>query len=399
MPVFQFEAINPGGERQTGLLDAASRAIASQSLQQQQLTPLAITEFTQKLSPLRRIPIAAICGFYTKLADLIGSEVPLMQSLRITVDATTNPQLKEILKEVHSQVTDGRNLSAALSDHPRVFDSIAVSVIHAGLEGAFLDKALGELVQLYRRQQKVRSQVIGAVAYPAFLLCVGTAMLLSLLVFFVPQFAPMFDGLRERGQLPLMTDMLLAFSESFASNLLFVVVATFGGVMMIIHWLRERNGSRKLLSLLMRFRFPGRLIGHLALARFSRLLSALLKNGVTIDRSLRLCRAVTGNPLLGEAVSESADRVEKGGSLSEVLKSVSWISNDFTETIAVGEKSNRLGTVLSRTAEIYERETEQQINVLLRFLEPLLLLMMGSVMALFILAIMLPIFNSSAIIN
>ena len=280
MPVFQFEAINPGGERQTGLLDAASRAIASQSLQQQQLTPLAITEFTQKLSPLRRIPIAAICGFYTKLADLIGSEVPLMQSLRITVDATTNPQLKEILKEVHSQVTDGRNLSAALSDHPRVFDSIAVSVIHAGLEGAFLDKALGELVQLYRRQQKVRSQVIGAVAYPAFLLCVGTAMLLSLLVFFVPQFAPMFDGLRERGQLPLMTDMLLAFSESFASNLLFVVVVTFGGVMMIIHWLRERNGSRKLLSLLMRFRFPGRLIGHLALARFSRLLSALLKNGV-----------------------------------------------------------------------------------------------------------------------
>jgi general secretion pathway protein F len=399
MPVFQFEAINAGGERQTGLLDASSRSIASQSLQQQQLTPLAITEFKQKLSPLRRIPIAAICGFYTKLADLVGSEVPLLQSLRITRDATTNPQLKEILKEVHSQVTDGRNLSAALADHPRVFDKIAVSVIHAGLEGAFLGKALGELVQLYQRQQKVRSQVLGAVAYPAFLLCVGAAMLLSLIVFFVPQFAPMFDGLRERDQLPLLTDMLLAFSDSFVSNSLFVLVATIGGVMAIAHWFRKRNGARKVLSLLMRFRFPGQLIGNLALARFSRLLSALLKNGVTIDRSLRLCRTVTGNPLLAEAVAESADKVEKGGSLSEVLKSVAWISNDFTETIAVGEKSNRLGTVLSRTAEVYERETEQQINVLLRFLEPLLLLVMGSVMALFILAIMLPIFNSSAMIN
>lgn len=399
MPVFQFEAINAGGERQTGLLDASSRPIASRSLQQQQLTPLAITEFKQKLSPLRRIPIAAICGFYTKLADLVGSEVPLLQSLRITRNATTNPQLKEILKEVHSQVTDGRNLSAALADHPRVFDKIAVSVIHAGLEGAFLGKALGELVQLYQRQQKVRSQVLGAVAYPAFLLCVGAAMLLSLIVFFVPQFAPMFDGLRERDQLPLLTDMLLAFSDSFVSNSLFVLVATIGGVMAIGHWFRKRNGARKVLSLLMRFRFPGQLIGNLALARFSRLLSALLKNGVTIDRSLRLCRTVTGNPLLAEAVAESADKVEKGGSLSEVLKSVAWISNDFTETIAVGEKSNRLGTVLSRTAEVYERETEQQINVLLRFLEPLLLLMMGSVMALFILAIMLPIFNSSAMIN
>ena len=399
MSGFQYVAVDSQGVRQQGTLAVASRRVAIQSLIQQGLTPLTVCEEIQKTSRSNRVPIGAVCAFYAKLADLISAEVPLLQSLKITVEVTTHQELKGVLQQVQTQVADGKNFASVLAEHPHIFNSFGVSVIRAGLEGAFLDQALHELVEVATRQQMLRSKVRGAVAYPAFLVVVGIVMLVGMLGFFVPRFAPMFEGLRQRGELPWMTEALFELSRNLGQYWLYLLIGAVGVGVGLVRWLRSAGGKRMMAASLLRLGFVGDILAQIGLAKFSRLLSALLKNGVTIDRALRLCSTSIGNPIFEETIVEATEKIEKGGTLSAAFKEKKWIPVDFSEMVTVGEKTNRLCNVLATAAENYERQTTEKMNVMLRFLEPILLLLMGAVITFFVFTLLLPILQSSSLVE
>ncbi len=399
MSVFQYEAVDVQGVLQRGSMAVGSRRVAIRSLIQQGLTPLSVLESNQGREKTGRVPLSAVCGFYSKLADLLSAQIPLLESLKITVDVTTNKSLKAILQQIQTQVTDGKDFASALSEHPQVFSSVAMSVIKAGLEGAFLDRALNELMRLSQRQQTLQSKIRGAVAYPAFLVFVGALLMTTLLLVFVPKFEPMFEGLRHRGELPWMTEVLFQASRHIGRYWFYLLMCGAGGILLLVRWFRSGDGKRSVAAFLLRVGFLRNILVELALARFSRVLSALLENGVTIDHALRLCSTASGNPILDEVIAEAADKVEKGGTLSKVLKDRAWVPTDFSEMVTVGEQTNRLGAVLSRTSDIYDRKSEETLTVMLRFLEPILLLLMGVIITFFVFALMLPIMQSSSLVS
>ena len=399
MQVFEYEAFDDQGTRQQGTISATTRRQAMQSVRQQGLTLISIGEQHQALETSGRVPLNAVCIFYAKLADLLSAEMPLLQSLNIATSVTTDKTLRTILQQVQAEVTDGKDFASALAEHPQVFSVVATSVIRAGLEGAFLDRALNELMELSRRQQTLQEKIRGAIAYPLFLVIVGAVLITTLLLFFVPKFAPMFDGLRQRGELPWVTDALFQVSRCVGDNWMYFGLAAAGGGFWLVQWVSSKDGKRFLAKLALRPGMMANLPAQIALARFSRVLSALLENGVTIDHALRLCSTATGNPILDEAIGEAADKVQKGGTLSKVLKERDWIPRDFAEMVSVGEQSNRLGAVLNRSSDIYDRKSEETLAVLLRFVEPVLLLLMGLVITVFVFALMLPIMKSSSLMG
>src|SRR5262249_1839429 len=165
----------------------------------------------------RRIRGRYMAAFYSQLADLLRSGVPLLRSLDILERQSSQPVLAEILREVRAKVADGTSLAEAMAHHPRAFDELSVSMVRAGQEGGFLEDVLKRIADFTEHQEDLKSKVIGALAYPVFLAVVGFLILMALVIFVVPQFEPIFKKLEEKGELPLLTQMLIGTSHLFLS--------------------------------------------------------------------------------------------------------------------------------------------------------------------------------------
>ncbi len=215
MPDFAYTARNFQGEKVTGSLFAQSEREAIANLSTQQLFPLEVTQqktAAQKSTFNRRVSGQTMAVTYSQLASLLRSGVPLLRSIGVIRDQSSHAVLKEVLDDVYRRVEEGTTLGEAMSRYPRVFSELAINMVKAGGEGGFLEEALDRVATFTEQYEDLKSRTTGALAYPIFLTVVGTAVVAVLIVFFVPKFASIFDSLRERGELPMMTDWLLWFS-------------------------------------------------------------------------------------------------------------------------------------------------------------------------------------------
>ena len=217
MPEFAYIARDVGGRKVAGKLSAGTQAEALALLSGQQLFPLSVEAdaATVRAGRGRKVKTALLTTFYGQLADLLRSGVPLLRALEVLRKQASQPALVEVLARVQDDVKDGKPLAEAFARHPRVFGDMAVSMVRAGTEGGFLEEALERVAEFTEKQDELRGRTQGALAYPVFLGVVGAAVVAVLLVFFVPKFEGLFARLRQRGELPAMTDWLLAFSGFF----------------------------------------------------------------------------------------------------------------------------------------------------------------------------------------
>ena len=208
MPEFQYVARELSGQEVTGILNAGNEAEVVSSLAGKQLFPLKIDladeAKTQQRYKGRRVPTRFLVTFYSQLADLLKSGVPLLRSLDLLERQSSNNALKVVIQEVRADVAEGTALAEAIRRHPRVFPELAVSMIRAGEEGSFMEEVLKRISAFTEHQEDLKSRVMGAIAYPAFLLVVGTMIVTAMLIWFVPNFAPIFERMEARNQLNKM---------------------------------------------------------------------------------------------------------------------------------------------------------------------------------------------------
>jgi general secretion pathway protein F/type IV pilus assembly protein PilC len=236
-------------------------------------------------------------------------------------------------------------------------------------------------------------------AYPAFLVVVGGLILVGMLVFFVPKFEPLFDRMREEGTLPWATVALLAASyylQKYGWVLLIVAPVVY---VLLQKLFTDDAGRRRFDAFRLKLYGIGTVVRSLAIARFCRVLGTLLHNGVPILNSLRIAKDATGNRVLSEAINEAAEHVSSGRSLAQPLAECQQFPLDVIEMISVGEEANNLEQVLVNIAEKMERQTNRQLDLVVRLLEPLMLVVMAGVILFILLALMLPIFNSSTTVS
>jgi general secretion pathway protein F/type IV pilus assembly protein PilC len=336
--------------------------------------------------------------FYTQLADLLRAGVPLLRSLDILERQTRNLTLKTVVKEVRDDVADGTRLAEAMRHHPTVFSELAVSMVRAGEEGSFLEDSLGRIAEFTEHQEELKGRVVGALVYPAFLVVVGTAVVAAMLVFFVPKFEPMFERLREVGQLPWATTALMGLSGFLQAYGWLVGLALVAGGVFLGRWFQDEAGRRRFDELRLRLYGIGYVTRSLGIARFCRVLGTLLHNGVPLLSSLRIAKDATGNRVLSEAIATAAEHVSSGKSLARPLADSKEFPQDIIEMIAVGEEANNLEQVLINIADKMERQTNRQLDLVVRLLEPVMLVVMAGIILFVVVALMLPMLSSSQMV-
>ena len=399
MPDFKYSARELTGKAVTGTLTAASEKDALASLAAKSLFPLNVTltdqSKQQSQTGSRRVPSRYLTMFYNQLADLLKSGVPLLRSLQLLEDQSSNAALKYVIQDVREQVADGTRLNESMRRHPKAFNFLTVSMVKAGEEGGFLEDVLARIAAFNEQQEELKGRVTGAMVYPVFLMTVGIGIVTVMMVWFVPEFAAIFGRMREAGTLPWATTTLLSFSDMIQSYGLFFLVAIIAAVVAAISWLQTEDGSRKLDEWKIKVPGLGTILQNLAVARFCRMLGTLLKNGVPILQSLRIAKDASGNVVLAEAIGNAADNVSSGQSLAVPLRASGQFSRDLIEMIAVGEEANNLENVLIGVADNLEKRTSRRIDMVVRLLEPLMLLVLASVVTFVIAALLVPVLNMS----
>ncbi|MEC7564618.1 MAG: type II secretion system F family protein [Planctomycetota bacterium] len=385
----------------TGSIIATTEREAVHMLAGQTLFPLSLS--TDKAATIRtsrkRVKGQVMATVYSQLSSLLRSGVPLLRSIAVLRKQASNPTLAHCLGEIHSQIEDGITLADAMMSFPKVFNEVAVNMARAGAEGGFLEDALERVAKFTEQQEDLKSETIGQLAYPLFLGTVGSLIVSGLVIFFVPKFGEMFDNLRERGELPFLTDWLLNFSASLRGP--WALVAGFAIAALLIlayNYLQTDTGKRRRDLIKIRLPLVGNIFQAFAVARFCRVLGTMLRNGVPIIKSLQISREAAGNRVLSESIDIATENITTGQSLSEPLGRSGYFPPTVVEMIAVAEESNTLDDVLIDIADSLEARTSRRLTLAVRLLEPIMLLVMAGAVLVVVIALLLPVIKMSSAI-
>lgn len=400
MPEFAYIARDLGGRKVSGKVSAGSQQEAIAELSGRQLFPVEVAaeSAADARGRTKRIKAALLTTMFGQLADLLRSGVPLLRALEVLKKQASHAGLVDVLDRVRTDVQEGKPLADAMARHPRVFGEMSVSMVRAGTEGGFLEEALERVAEFTEKQDELKGRTQGAIAYPVFLGVIGTSVVSVLLVFFVPKFEGMFTRLRERGELPAMTDWLLAFSNSLQRWWWLIGLAIVGGGFALWRQLNSDAGRMWADRIKLKIPLAAPIFLNLAVARFCRVLGTMLQNGVPILRSLEISASAAGNRVLADAVGEASQNISAGQSLAQPLAASGHFPPTVVEMIAVAEESATLDTVLIRIADGLERRTWRQLDLLVKLLEPLMLLLLALVVMFLAVALLLPVIKMSTAI-
>jgi len=402
MPDFAYTALAKTGQKSTGTISAGSEREAAAMLDAKGLFPIEVK--AAKVAGAGFSLFGGVGGrdlatFYAQLADLLHAGVPLLRSLELLERQTPNKTLQSVLRDVKMKVADGTGLAQALGAFPKVFDELAVSMVRAGQEGGFLEDVLKRTAMFVEHQNDLKAKVVGSLAYPAFLGVAGFVVLNVLVIFFVPKFEDIFAKMKAQGELPTLTQYLLGTSHFLQSPL--GIGSAIGAVFLAILAFRWAQGPGRTLMDGWKLRLPlfGGVARSLALARFTRILGTMLHNGIPILRALGIAKDATGNRVLAAAIEQSAENITAGQKLADPLRKCKYFPPDVVEMIAIAEEANSLEKVLIDISESLEKRTARNLDLMVKLLEPLMLLIMAVVVLLVVAGLLLPMFNLSGTIT
>ncbi|MDR3111391.1 MAG: type II secretion system F family protein [Planctomycetaceae bacterium] len=400
MPEYHYTARNQVGEKIEGVVEAAGErevaaALAGKGLFPLKIHPIAGQQINGKIRPVKGQQLVA---FYSQLADLLKGGVPLLKSLRILHDQTSNQNFKYILDQVYRRVEEGATLAEAMQRYQVAFGEMGVQMIRAGSEGGFLEESLIHVAQYTEVQDDLRSRVVGAMMYPILLSTFLFIVISIILGYFIPKFEDFFNGLREQGELPLITTIVISLGNWTKLLLPILVPLLIFAVIAARTWSKTDKGRRFFDVLKMKLPVLGNLYRGFAVARFCRILGTLLRNGVPIVKSLDISADATGNRILGDAIAKASENITAGERLAGPLAASQWFPRSVVEMISVAEEANTLDTVLVGISDSLEKRNWRALDLAVRLMEPLMLIVLGSVVLVLVVSIMLPIFRLSTTI-
>jgi general secretion pathway protein F len=405
MAAYSYKALSADGTVSKGILEGESERQVRNLLRQRQLKPIEVipardnaqTAQTAQVAVSRQTLRSAELALFTRqLATLVRAGVTLDEALAATARQTATPHVKSLLLQIRGKVVAGHSLAASLAAFPQAFSDLYRAMVRAGEHAGLLGEVLEHLAVHIERRHYLQQKLQMALVYPAVLLAVALGVIMLLMTLVVPDLVALFD--RTETQLPLLTRMLIAFSDFVASwwwlSLLLVVAA----VAALRRLLREPRWQ------LARDRFVLRLplLGRLAIAadttRFAATLSILTSSGVALVEALGVAAAVMTNLALRARTQQTTSAVQEGGSLARALESCGFFSPMLVQMVASGESSGTLEALLQKAAEAQERELELTLDGLLKLLEPLVIVIMAIVVGALVLAVLLPIMQMNTLV-
>jgi type IV pilus assembly protein PilC len=394
---FRYTARDPStGQYVKAEVQAEDERAASKLITKEGLVPidikLAEKSVTGFQSRFNRVKTKDKVIFSRQLSTLINAGLPLVQSLRTVNSQTTSKPLKVVIGKVINDVEAGSTLSAAMAKHPQVFNRVFISLVAAGEASGTLDKALERLAIQQEKDADLISKVRGAMVYPIIVLLVMGAVLGFMLVKVLPQVQVLYDGL-PGAELPLITKVLLSISN-FVIDFWWVVLIIIGvGVFFTTRWARTLGGRRVIDGLKMKLWPIGPLFMKMYMARFSRTGTTLVSSGVPLIQMLEITGEAVDNMHVKASLDKAADRVKGGKSLSDSLQHDPNFLELVPNMLRIGEQSGSMEQMLSKTADYYEKEVDDQVKAISTIIEPVLMVVLGVVAFVIVAAVLLPIYG------
>lgn len=394
MLTFDYEARNPAtGQKVKAQVQADNERSAARLIQEQGLAPLSITvqQQTSSLSP-KKVKSKDKVLFARQLSTLVNAGLPLMQSLRSVQRQTTNKVLKVAIDDVISSVEGGQSLATALKKHPRIFSEVFVSMIAAGEASGTLDNALDRLAIQQEKDAEVLSKIKGAMIYPLVVIFVMIAVLTFMIVGVLPQVKGLYDSL-SAGQMPLITRILLWFSSLVIKYWWVLVIAVVAVVIFGRRWLKTPGGKRLVDKIKLKVKPINRLFMKFYMARFSRTGATLIASGVPLIQTLEITGNAISNSYVKESIDRATEQVKGGKSLADSLNGDPYFLELVPNMIKIGEQSGTIESMMSKTADYYEKEVDTEIRNITSIIEPALMIILGVVALVIVIAVLLPIYG------
>ncbi len=400
MPVFEYRALTAAGKTVQGLREADSPKALRGTLRregvfltevvgQQQADAQAAREVNVRRWVLGRVSAEDLAIATRQLAVLVHAGVPLVEALSALVEQVDKEKLKRVLGDVRQRVNEGSNLADALAAHPRVFGDLYVNMIRAGEHSGALEIVLVRLADFTESQARLRSKIMGTMAYPVLMMIIGSLILGVLFTVVIPKVTKIFQD--TKATLPWMTRVLMGFTDLVTrfwwALLLGMVVAVWG----FLRWKATTAGRARWHRFVLTVPVFGRLARIIAIGRFARTLSTLLKSGVPLLVAMDIVKNVVGNVRLAEVVEQARDAIREGESIAAPLKRSGEFPPLVHHMVAIGERSGALEEMLSNVATAYEGQVDTTVAALTSLLEPLMIVAMGAVVAFIVFSVLMPI--------
>lgn len=400
MARYQYQARDNQGELASGMVAAASLEEASRLLRGEGKFIVKLSEVGEEaeegegfstVNYASRVKRPDVIFFAQQLAVMVETGVPITDALESIVEQSSNPNFKQVIRDVATEVQSGTEFSVALKKFPTVFPTVMVSLIRAAEASGTLGPMLQRISEYMGKEMRTAKQIKGALMYPAIMVCMTIGVTIFLLTFVLPKFADIYSS---RGQsLPAPTQLLLDMSALLVDHWQWWIVGVVSAVVSMVLFSRSKQGRRSFDWLKLNMPMFKTMFTQLYVTRSTRTLGTMINAGVPMLDAVQITQDVTNNTYFEELWADVDDNLRQGLQLSDPLFASTLMPRSIVQMIRSGEKSGRLGQVLSRVAEHTEEEFDQAVKAATQYIEPVMVTVMGGIIGFVAISLLLPIFT------
>lgn len=399
--IFNYKAKDPNGNYIENKIKAFRIEDVENELLSRGFTPLDIEEtnvFSRDLSFGKKgIKLKEVAQFARQFATMTQAAVPIVRTLEILHDQSSNPTMKDIIRQLITDISNGSSLGDALAKHPDTFSQIMVSMVRAGESGGFLDKTLLSVAESLEAEVKLKAKIKSAMTYPVVIFILAIVMCIAMLLFIVPVFDDLFKSLG--GDLPVPTQILVNLSEFLKVGAIPIAIA----IGIFIFWWRKNKNNQKIREFIdpIKLKIPvfGKLHNLIIMSRFARNFGSLLDAAVPIVPVIDIVGTTTGSTVVEKALQNVRDSVLSGGTVAKPMADNELFPKMLVEMTAIGEDAGDMPNMLNKVADAYDDDVEAMTDSLTSLLEPIMLVFLGGVVGSMIVALYLPIFSVYDLVN
>jgi type II secretory pathway component PulF len=412
MPQFSYRARRRSGELVEGVLDVADRAAALAQVERLGLFPVAVDAskggpvvngkragqkvdlmaflpptLRAQLQQKRKPKLQELATFTQQLANLLQAGMPLATALQSMTYLETKGIPSDVSRQLRQEVTEGRSLSDAMAQQPRVFSDLYINMVRAGEQSGALVDVLRRMADHFEKFAQVQAKFTSALIYPAVVCCVGVGIIIFFMTFILPRFMSIFGDIGFT-QLPTMTLLLISVSNAFKGYWWLMVLVLIVAVILFKRFQATAAGQRRIDEWKMKAPLLGRVIRLNLYSQFARTLCTLLQNGVPVLTALKITEQVISNRVIKEATAKARDAVTDGKTLAQPLAQSKVFPQLMVDLVKIGEETGDVAGALNNVAETYENELNIALRVMTNLIEPALIIAMAVVVGFLLVAVL-----------
>lgn len=399
--LFEYEAIDQGGQKQQGTIDAISRDVAIASLQRRGLSVSSVEAVAEEGGALslnmqlfESVATRDVVLLSREIATLFEAQVSALRIFRLLASESEKPLLRKTLTEVADDIQAGSPISKSLGKHPKVFSAFYTNMVRAGEEAGKLDETFLYLADYLDRSYEVVSKARNALIYPAFVIATFIIVMILMMTFVIPNISQI---LIDSGQdIPVYTQVVIAISTFFVNYGVFLLILIIVGGFFLFRYTKTTAGREAFDRFVLSVPYIGDLFKKLYLARIADNMATMLVSGIAVVQAAEITASVVGSAVYENILADVAASVKGGGAVSSALESRPEVPGIMTAMIKVGEETGELGSILKTLAKFYNREVSNSVDTLVDLIEPFMIVLLGLGVGILLASVLIPIYNVSS---